>query len=212
MEAVRISCCWPLVQTSDRWRAKVWTARRRSLSLSLPLLDFIQWQINGRLARGRAKSSRINWPTKVYDLMMYRDAALIAIKIAPMDADYWRFRVHWCLYPPVCAQQQQPRNYRAGRFKMFFIYFETGVKYSWLISRNGRLSLPRLCYSNWRPGVWPRLCTLPNLDSAIGQRWYYVVGWRSFAYVRSTSRVGFNLPSCGVELFSIILRILFYGV
>ena len=59
-----------------------------SLSLSLPLLDFIQWQINGRLARGRAKSSRINWPTKVYDLMMYRDAALIAIKIAPMDADY----------------------------------------------------------------------------------------------------------------------------
>lgn len=164
MEAVRISCCWPLVQTSDRWRAKVWTARRRSLSLSLPLLDFIQWQINGRLARGRAKSSRINWPTKVYDLMMYRDAALIAIKIAPMDADYWRFRVHWCLYPPVCAQQQQPRNYRAGRFKMFFIYFETGVKYSWLISRNGRLSLPRLCYSNWRPRVWPRLCTLPNLD------------------------------------------------
>lgn len=56
-----------------------------ALSLSL---DFIQWQINGRLARGRAKSSRINWPTKVYDLMMYRDAALIAIKIAPMDADY----------------------------------------------------------------------------------------------------------------------------
>lgn len=56
-----------------------------ALSLSL---DFIQWQINGRLARGRAKSSRINWPTKVYDLMMYHDAALIAIKIAPMDADY----------------------------------------------------------------------------------------------------------------------------
>lgn len=57
-------------------------------SLSLSFLDFIQWQINGRLARGRAKSSRINWPTKVYDLMMHRDAALIAIKIAPMDADY----------------------------------------------------------------------------------------------------------------------------
>lgn len=169
--AVRISCS-PLVQTSDRWRAKVWTAWRRSLSLSL---DFIQWQINGRLARGRAKSSRINWPTKVYDLMMYRDAALIAIKIAPMDADYWRFRVHWCLYP---RHAQQPRT--AGRFKIFFIYFQTGVKYSWLISRNGRLSLPRLCYSNWRPGV----CSVMHASERWFRDWSKMVlrrGWRSFA-------------------------------
>lgn len=91
-----------------------------ALSLSL---DFIQWQINGRLARGRAKSSRINWPTKVYDLMMYRDAALIAIKIAPMDADYWRFRVHWCLYP---RHAQQPRTARGG-LRSFSFTFKPGL-------------------------------------------------------------------------------------
>lgn len=102
----------------------------------------------------------------------------------------------------VCIPVHEPR---AGRFKIFFIYFQTGVKYSWLISRNGRLSLPRLCYSNWRPGV----CSVMHASERWFRDWSKMVlrrGWRSLAYLRSTSRVGFNFRAV-VQLFSIILRI-----